>query len=85
MCLNPWHLGPMWWFCISTPSPCLAAAKLEVPPVLGCSLQWLSGFSCLFTDVPDVQHLAGASMTWEHEYLPHTHSGDSQVTLPWLC
>lgn len=42
----------------------------------------------LFTAVPDVQLLAGAPMTWECKYLlflPRTRSGDSQVTLPWLC
>ena len=41
----------------------------------------------LFTAVPDVQHL-GAPVTWERKYLlflPRTHGGDSQVTLPRLC
>lgn len=72
----------------STPSPHWLLRGRRSPLPLAAVHSGSPASPALFTAVPDVQHLAGAPMTWEHKYLlflPRTRSSDSQVTLPQLC
>lgn len=63
------HPNSTWQSCIFHPFPPLAAARLEVPASLAAVHSGFVASPALFTAVPDVQHLAGAPMTWEHKYL----------------